>query len=95
MQDEYFEWDDQKAARNARDHEVTFEAARDVFRDVFSLEWIDHGHGDTEERFVALGMVEARLIYVSYTLRGSRIRIISARMAEPYERRKYHNANQT
>jgi hypothetical protein len=26
---------------------------------------------------------------------GERIRIISARFAEPYERRRYHNENQT
>jgi uncharacterized DUF497 family protein len=29
-------------------------------------------------------MVINRLLFVSYTLRGERIRIISARLAEPY-----------
>jgi len=40
-----------------------------------------------------IGMVESRLLSVAYTIRGQRIRIISARKAEPYERRKYHDEN--
>ena len=95
MQDDYFAWDDDKAARNLRDHGVTFEMAREVFKDAFALDWTDTGHDDHEERFATLGMAEDRLLFVSYTLRGPRIRIISARPAEPYERRKYHEANQT
>ena len=95
MQDETFEWDDLKAASNWRDHGVTFEAAREVFKDIFAIEWDDDGQDDTEERFVTVGMVENRLLFVSYTLRGVRIRIVSAGLAEPYERRRDHNENQT
>jgi uncharacterized protein len=40
-----------------------------------------------------IGMVENRLLFVGYTMRDERIRIISARKAEPYERRKYHDEN--
>jgi uncharacterized DUF497 family protein len=40
-----------------------------------------------------IGMVENRLLFVAYTFRGGRTRIISARKAEPYERRKYHDEN--
>lgn len=94
MQDDDFEWDDEKAAANWRNHGVSFDAARDVFRDAFAIEWTDDGHGDTEERFVTVGIVESRLLFVSYTLRGERIRIISARDAEPRERRRYHDENQ-
>lgn len=94
MQDEFFEWDDLKAAGNWLNHGVRFEAARDVFKDAFALEWTDDSHDDAEERFVTVGMVEFRLLFVSYTLRKERIRIISAREAEPRERRRYHNENQ-
>jgi len=94
MQDDAFEWDDAKAASNWLDHGIRFETARDVFRDAFAIEWTDEGHDDAEERFVTIGMVENRLLFVSYTLRGERIRIISAREAEPRERRRYHNENQ-
>jgi hypothetical protein len=38
-------------------------------------------------------MVQARLLAVSFTLRGERVRIISARFAEPRERRRYHEEN--
>jgi len=93
MQDEAFEWDNDKAARNWGNHGITFEMARDAFRDPFAVEWVDDQHGGNEERFALLGMVESRLLFVSYTLRGQRIRIISARKAEPHERRRYHNEN--
>jgi uncharacterized DUF497 family protein len=95
MHSPFFEWDDVKAARNWREHGITFEMAHEVFKDIFAIEWTDSFHDDTEERFVTVGMVESRLLFVSYTLRGKRVRIISARLAEPYERRRYHNENQT
>jgi len=95
MQDDLFEWDDVKAARNWREHGITFDMAREVFQDIFAIEWTDDAHDDAEERFVTIGVVENRLLFVAYTLRGTRIRIISARLAEPYERRRYHNENQT
>jgi uncharacterized protein len=41
MRDETFEWDDVKAAENWRRHAVSFDMARDAFKDPFALEWID------------------------------------------------------
>ena len=38
MVDEEPEWDDGKAAANARKHGVTFEEARDIFRDPLAIE---------------------------------------------------------
>jgi len=93
MQDEHFEWDDDKAARNWHDHAVTFEMARDVFRDPFAIEREDPEQDPTEHRYAVIGMVEGRLLFVGYTMRGNRIRIITARKAEPYERRRYHDEN--
>ena len=84
MQSDKFEWDDKKAAGNPRDHGVTFEMARDVFSDSFVVEWIDDGQDESEERFAALGMVDNRLLFVAFTMRGERVRIISARPAEPF-----------
>jgi uncharacterized protein len=93
MKNDDFEWDDAKAARNIRAHRVTFEMACDAFSDPFIVEWIDEGQDESEERFAALGMVDGRLLFASYTIRGERIRIISARYAEPFECRKDHNEN--
>ena len=57
VQDDEFERDDGKASRNIRAHGVAFEAAREVFRDVFAVAWTDDRRDDTEERFVTVGMV--------------------------------------
>jgi hypothetical protein len=95
MRDEDFEWDDDKAARNWRKHHISFEMARDVFRDVFAIEWADDAQGAREQCFVTLGMVDDRLLFVAYTLSDARVRIISARLAEPYEPRRHHNENGT
>lgn len=93
MQDDDFEWDDRKATANARKHAVTFEMARDVFKDPFAIDELDDRADFGEVRFATTGLVEGRLLFVAYTMRGERIRIISARGAEPHEQRRYHEEN--
>jgi uncharacterized protein len=90
MDDDAFEWDDAKAAANYAKHVVTFDAACDVFKDPFAVEQVDDRQNYGEERWTILGMARGRLLLVAYTMRGDRIRIISARAAEPYERPEYH-----
>jgi uncharacterized protein len=88
-----FEWDEKKAAANARKHRVTFDEAETVFADACSLDIFDPDHSRTEDRFVKLAMsIRARLLVVVYTDRSSRIRIISARQATRAERRQYEEA---
>jgi uncharacterized DUF497 family protein len=43
-----------------------------------------------ELRFNAIGLVDGRMLFVTYTMRDAVVRIISARGAEPHEKRKYH-----
>lgn len=93
MRDDAFEWDEFKAAQNLREHGVSFESAREIFRDPFALDWLDISEDYGEERHAIIGTVDARLLFVAYTMRGERIRLISARGAEPYERRRYHEEN--
>lgn len=93
MRDDAFEWDDAKAALNERSHGVSFAMARAAFNDVFAIARVDRRHADPEERYALLAMVDERVLFVSYTVRNDRIRIISARKAEPQERRRYHNEN--
>lgn len=95
MDDGVFQWDGIKAIKNVASHGVTFEAARLVFRDPFALDWLDESENYGEDRYVIVGMVERRLLYVAYTMRGEAIRIISARLAEPFERRRYSDDNRT
>jgi uncharacterized protein len=91
--DEQFEWDPAKAAGNYAKHGVTFEAARDVFSDPFAIEQLDDREDYGEERFTLIGLASGRLLFVAYTMRSEIIRIISARAAEPFEQREYHEQN--
>jgi uncharacterized DUF497 family protein len=90
MRDEGFEWDDAKAAENIVRHGVRFSEARRAFDDAYAVEIEDRRGNYSEDRYVLLGMTGQRLLAVVYTLRGERIRIISARPAEAFERRLYH-----
>ena len=78
MQDEQFEWDDNKAGENLRDHRVSFEQAAFAFNDAFAVEWIDEREAYGEERFILLGMTNGQVLTVVYAKRGARVRIISA-----------------
>ena len=93
MKEPEFEWDAVKAARNEADHGVTFEMARGVFKDPFAIELLDDREDYGEDRYVIIGMGSYRLLFVAYTMRSEAIRIISARGAEPHERRQYHEDN--
>jgi hypothetical protein len=90
-----FEWDDRKAARNLRDHGIAFETATEVFDDTMAYEWRDDTPYTREERFLTLGISASGVLLVVSTLRGERIRIISARRAEAYERKVYHDGHRS
>lgn len=88
-----FEWDAIKAAENYAKHGVSFEQAREAFDDPFGIDFADEREDYSEDRLILFGMVGSRLLIVVYTPRGDKIRIISAREAEPHERRGYHEEN--
>ena len=88
-----FEWDQAKADANLAKQGVSFEQAREAFDDPFAIEFIDDREDYGEDRLILFGMVKTQLLVVAYTARGDRVRIISAREAEPHERRKYHEEN--
>ena len=88
-----FEWDPGKAAGDLRKHGVSFDTALRVFADPFALTEQDRIE-EGERRWQTLGLVEGwLLLLVAHTLLdengGEVIRIISARRAEPRERRRY------
>jgi uncharacterized DUF497 family protein len=93
VRDDHFEWDDAKAAQNLTRHGVSFEAATLAFGDVFAVVREDRRQDYGEDCFILLGMAQDRVLAVAYTMRGERVRIISARLAEPRERRRYHEEN--
>jgi uncharacterized DUF497 family protein len=89
-----FEWDEAKDLSNQKKHGVGFEEAKTVFNDPRSITIADEQHSDNEDRFIDIGVSSrGRLIVVSYTERGSNIRIISCRKATKTERKEYEKAN--
>ena len=85
-----FEWDEEKAAANVAKHGIRFDYAARVFLDAYRLEMLDDREEYGEVRYKTIGMVESRILVVIYTIRNGNIRLISARRAERYEQRHYH-----
>ncbi|MBI4787075.1 MAG: BrnT family toxin [Chloroflexi bacterium] len=89
-----FEWDEEKAKANYRHHKITFDEGATVFSDAFSNTIPDPDHSTDEERYLDIGTSDkGRVLVVSYTERGTKIRIISCRRATPTERRRYEEGN--
>ena len=80
-----WEWDDEKADENYTKHGISFEFAKSVFKDPLAIERIDDRHDYDEERFILIGMAETDILFVVYTEREERIRLISARRATKQE----------
>jgi len=94
MQGLPFEWDPRKELSNRRKHGVGFAEASTVFGDPLSITIPDPDYGGDEERFVIIGQSSQRsLLIVVHTIRGERIRLISARSATNHERRKYEETS--
>jgi uncharacterized protein len=89
-----FEWNNRKAESNLRAHGVSFREATTVFGDPLSITVADPDHATSEMRFIDIGVSHlGRLLVVSYSERGNRIRVISARLATRNERRQYEEAD--
>jgi uncharacterized DUF497 family protein len=73
---------------------VAFAEACTVFGYPLSITILDPDHAVDEERFVIVGMSSKRkLLVVIHTVRGEQIRLISARAATKYERRRYEETS--
>jgi uncharacterized protein len=84
-----FEWDSRKAEVNRAKHGVRFSDAVTIFDDPRALT-IEEQDIHREERSITVGMdALGRVLVVVYAFRDDRIRIISARKANEYERAEY------
>ncbi len=88
----YFEWDEEKNKLNQQKHKVSFETVSYVFDDENYIEMFDFEHSTDEDRYIAIGMVKD-ILFVVFTERKEKIRIISARLATEEERRIYYDQN--
>ena len=82
-----------KAADNYAKHGISFETARVVFKDVFAVEGFDDREAYGEDRFTIIGMAEGTLLFVVYTPRQHRLRLMSARRATRHEQDDCYQQN--
>ena len=87
-----FEWDARKAKANLARHGVSFEEAREAFRDPLALELLDDRFAYGEERHVLIAMVRGRCLTVVHTERDEVHRLISARPSTKAEQDAYFEA---
>lgn len=88
-----FEWDAGNASKNWTKHTVSQPECEQVFFNAPRALAADFGHSAREPRWFALGQTDAgRLLLVVFTLRGSLIRVISARPMSRREREVYADA---
>jgi uncharacterized protein len=93
--DTVFEWDKDKEEQSLKKHSVSFEEATTVFSDPLSLTIPDLLHSEEENRFVITELShQLRQLVVVFTEREENIRIISARLATPRERKKYEEGTE-
>ncbi|MGE5139508.1 MAG: BrnT family toxin [Rudaea sp.] len=85
-----FEWNVEKARQNELRHGITFEEAETAFDDAHARVGYDPDHSLSEHRLILIGHSDRnRLLFISFTERHGRIRIISARKATRNERKRY------
>jgi uncharacterized protein len=88
-----FEWDNRKNKANIIKHKLDFET-------VGNFAWHEavvferSRPEDAEQRFVAVGMLEAKIHTVVFTSRGMKTRIISVRRANKQEEHFYEKETQ-
>ena len=75
-----FEWDEANAQKNWERHRVSPEEAEDVFFNEPLVVRSDTRHSSREKRYYALGQTSVgRYLFVAFTIRRSRIRVVSVR----------------
>ena len=85
-----FEWDRGNSGKNWIGHQVSDKEAEQVFVGIPLRFADDAKHLQIEPRYLALGKTrENRLLFISFTIRGTKIRIISARDMNARDKKDY------
>ncbi len=89
-----FDWDEGNIDKNWVTHRVSNSECEEIFFNIPLLLADDKKHSQREERYYALGQTNAnRWLFVAFTIRANRIRVISARDMSQKEERAYARAN--
>ena len=89
-----FEWDEGNQKKNWLKHQVSTSECEEVFFNLPLLLAGDASHSQVEKRFYVLGQTNAeRKLFISFTIRTHKIRVISARDMSCKEQQVYAKAN--
>jgi hypothetical protein len=87
-----FDWDEGNLLKNWETHQVSAAECEQVFFNRPLLAAPDPAHSQEEPRYYVLRQTDAgRTLFVVFTIRADRIRIISARDMSHRERRTYES----
>ncbi|MFH0755176.1 MAG: BrnT family toxin [bacterium] len=85
-----FQWDNGNTDKNFKKHKITDTECEELFFDDKKLILKDVLHSDKELRFILLGQTKIKkLLFVVFTIRNNKIRIISCRNVNKNERKIY------
>jgi uncharacterized DUF497 family protein len=87
-----FEWDNNNADKIWRKHQVSPSECEQVYFNLPLVVTDDVKHSQKENRYYALGHTDTgRLLFIVFTIRRKKIRVISARNMSRKEREVYHS----
>ena len=88
-----FSWDKGNERKNLEKHGVTQQEVEEIYFDPQKKLLQDKFHSGREDRYLLLGQTKRqRLLFVVFTIRNRRIRVVSARDLNKKERPLYEEA---
>lgn len=92
---EGFEWDEGNIKKNRERHRVSHIECEEIFYNSPIIVKKDEPHSESEDRYFILGKTDTdRLLFIVFTVRGKKIRIILARDMSRKERRIYEQTQE-
>jgi uncharacterized DUF497 family protein len=85
-----FDWDEGNRGKSVKKHGIADEESEEAFFDPEKKILKDILHSGAEERFILLGKTaQGKILFIVFTVRESKIRIISSRPINQKERYLY------
>jgi uncharacterized DUF497 family protein len=89
-----FDWDDSNREKNWEKHQVLASECEEVFFNLPLLLQPDPAHSQKEPRYYVLGhTIAGRRLFIAFTVREDKIRVITARDMSKKERSIYEQIN--
>jgi len=85
-----FQWDKWNIDKSYKKHGITPNESEEAFLDEKAIILRDIKHSNKEKRYSLIGkIISNKLLFIVFTLRKNKIRVISARIANKKERNNY------